>query len=310
MASPRANPALIGLFVIGALALAAVSVVVFGSGRIFEERTLVVTYFEGAVTGLDVGAPVIFHGVKIGGVTKIDAMIEAESFEVLVRVFFELVEGSVETIGNADLTGHAAVARFIEKGLRAQLKSQSLITGKLYLDLGRHPDSEIVLQKLDPNVPEIPSVPMTFEVLGRELRDLVDRVRKLPLEKMIEDLASTVAGLNVLVNKPETGEVIDNLNQTLERAEQLIGRLDERVDDVADQLELAVRDISEAAAAAEQTLVTVQTTVEPGSALNHELMETLLELQATLRSLRSLTDEMAEQPEQVIFGRPKEKEAP
>jgi paraquat-inducible protein B len=36
----KANPKLIGAFVIGAVALAAIGVVIFGSGRFFAERHL------------------------------------------------------------------------------------------------------------------------------------------------------------------------------------------------------------------------------------------------------------------------------
>ncbi|MBW2278896.1 MAG: MCE family protein [Deltaproteobacteria bacterium] len=306
MASPRANPALIGAFVVGAFALAAASVVVFGSGRMLQERTEFVTYFENPVTGLDVGSPVIFHGVRIGEVTKIDTIVDTDTFEMLARVYFETVDDRIETVGSGDLDDIDALVRFIEEGLRTQLKSQSLITGKLYLDLARHPDSEPVLHGLDLGTLEIPSIPTSLQLLGRQLRELADRVKALPLEAIVDDLAATLSGLNTLVNEGGARDAIKHLNASLKRAESLLTRLDSRSEGVLDELEGSVREFRDTASVASQTLTAVQASVEPGSALHQQLMETLLELQATLRSLRTLADQVSEQPEQVIFGRPEE----
>jgi paraquat-inducible protein B len=306
MASPRANPALIGAFVVGAFALAAVSVIVFGSGRMLQEQTEFVTYFENPVTGLDVGSPVIFHGVRIGEVTKIDTIVDSDTFDMLARVYFETVDDRIETVGSGDIDNIDALLRFIDEGLRAQLKSQSLITGKLYLDLARHPDSEPLFHGLDPGTLEIPSIPTSLQLLGRQLRELADRVKELPLEEIVDDLAATLSGLNALVNEGEARDAIKNLNASLKRAESLLTRLDARSDGLLDELEGSVRQLRDAAGTAGETLAAVQASVEPGSALHQQLMATLLELQSTLRSLRTLADQVSEQPEQVIFGRPKE----
>jgi paraquat-inducible protein B len=55
----KANPALIGAFVIGALALAVIGVVVLGSGRFFRETVQCVVYIDSTKNGLHVGAPVV-----------------------------------------------------------------------------------------------------------------------------------------------------------------------------------------------------------------------------------------------------------
>jgi paraquat-inducible protein B len=67
--SRQANPALIGGFILGAILLLVVGLVLFGSGRYFQDITTAVLYFEGDVQGLNVGAAVKFRGVKIGEVT-------------------------------------------------------------------------------------------------------------------------------------------------------------------------------------------------------------------------------------------------
>jgi len=69
--SKKTNKTLIGGFVVGALALAVVAVLIFGGGKFFSEKVKYVLYFESSVKGLNVGAPVIFKGIRIGSVTEI-----------------------------------------------------------------------------------------------------------------------------------------------------------------------------------------------------------------------------------------------
>ena len=75
----KANPVLIGAFVVGAIALGVVGIVVFGSGRLFADTTPFVMYFTGSVDGLNVGSPVKFKGVEIGAVTSIQLDIGEEA---------------------------------------------------------------------------------------------------------------------------------------------------------------------------------------------------------------------------------------
>jgi paraquat-inducible protein B len=228
-------------------------------------------------------------------------LVEAESFEVLVRVFFEVVEGAVETIGHADLTGHAAVARFVEKGLRAQLKSQSLITGKLYIDLDLHPGTEIVYQELElaTDAIEMPTVPTTLEAFERQARAVVERISEMPLEDLVERLASAASGLDALVNDPKLAGAIARLEGTLAGTERLAEELDGRLDELATETGATLEEIRSAAAS-------LDTMVAQGSPLQYQLITTLEELEVAARSLRLLADNLSRQPEQLIFGKPTE----
>ena len=69
--SKRANPKIIGGFVIGAIVLIIAGVIVFSSGQLFIKKPKVIMYFKGSVKGLNVGAPVDFKGVQVGKVTEI-----------------------------------------------------------------------------------------------------------------------------------------------------------------------------------------------------------------------------------------------
>ena len=185
MASPRGNPVVIGGFAVGALAIAVVAVILFGSGRLFEKTRQWVAYFDHSVTGLDVGAPVIFRGATVGSVKRIEAIVNPDDLGVFVPVYFETIPASITIQGAAerDVEG---VKRFISGGLRAQLKTQSFITGKLYLDLDLHPDTPANYKKLDPEVNEMPTVPSEMQEIQREVRELFAKLSELPLEDLVK----------------------------------------------------------------------------------------------------------------------------
>ena len=67
----KANPAVIGAFVVGAVVLAVAGLLVFGSGKMFKHTVKFVCFFPGAVDGLNVGAPVRFKGVEVGSVIDV-----------------------------------------------------------------------------------------------------------------------------------------------------------------------------------------------------------------------------------------------
>src|SRR5262245_30436492 len=138
----KANPIIIGAFVVGAIALAVFGIVVFGSGRLFKETTPFVMYFTGSVDGLSVGSPVKFKGVEIGGVTSIQLDLGEEA---RIPVWIEIDNKKIVARGAEWPSDRAALRAAIERGLRAQLNSQSIVTGLLFVQLDYHPETPAVL---------------------------------------------------------------------------------------------------------------------------------------------------------------------
>ena len=97
--SKRANTTAIGAFVIGAIALTLTAVVLLGTGQFFNERVVVVTVFEGSVTGLEVGSPVEFRGVPVGTVKSIKALYDPDRTSFVIPVFMSIDSNSVTNIG-------------------------------------------------------------------------------------------------------------------------------------------------------------------------------------------------------------------
>ena len=69
--TPRPHALRIGLFAIGGLALLVMAVASVFGGRLFADSERAVLHFNGSIYGLQIGAPVVFRGVRMGGVVSI-----------------------------------------------------------------------------------------------------------------------------------------------------------------------------------------------------------------------------------------------
>src|SRR5208282_4872956 len=138
----KTNPAIVGAFVLGAIALAVLAVIALGSGRLFQKRYEYVLFFQGSVNGLRVGAPVKFKGVEIGSVTRIlvnlntpQVQPQAAGGSFRIPVIIELQERRLIRTGanEAGLEDQQLIGSLIDRGLRAELSMESFVTGVLYV---------------------------------------------------------------------------------------------------------------------------------------------------------------------------------
>jgi len=221
--SKQANPTLIGAFVLGAIALAVITTLLLAGGTWFGKRQQHVLYFEGAAQGLQVGAPVVFLGVKVGTVKQIQLGHDEKTRRFLVPVTIEIEPQVVHTRGvePIDLRDRATVRKLVERGLRGRLRTQSLLTGQLYVDLDFHPGKPPHYAALDPELSEIPTIRTTVE-------ELTNKLEGFALDKFVADVASISSAINKLMSDPATQELPKRLNATLRQLESLANHLDAR----------------------------------------------------------------------------------
>jgi phospholipid/cholesterol/gamma-HCH transport system substrate-binding protein len=170
------NTKVVGTFVLGALALVVIAIVLFGGGALFRPTQRAVVYFQGSVSGLSVGAPVAFRGVQVGSVADIILEMNAKTGSATMPVYLEFDPRKVTWIGGTRLTSKGW-REAIENGLRAQLVTQSLITGQLIVQLDFFPGTPATLVGEDKSVREIPAIQSQIEqvkeaILSLPLRDI------------------------------------------------------------------------------------------------------------------------------------------
>jgi paraquat-inducible protein B len=233
--SKQANKTKIGAFVLGAIVLIVSGVLIFGSGKFMADVEKYVLYFEGSVKGLNVGAPVMFRGVKVGSVTDIVLKYNPDDLSVFIPVVIEVERDRFESV-----TGKKKRSRIedlIERGLRAQLQQQSFVTGQLMVDLDFNPDepAKLVGQESD-KYPEVPTI-------ASGLQKLTKTIEELPLDEIVHKLAKSLDGIERIINSPELQGSIVSLKKALDSADKLLVHIDKQVD----PLMASIEDTSDAA---------------------------------------------------------------
>jgi paraquat-inducible protein B len=228
--------------VVGAAVLIVIAVAVLGSGKFFRAQSRVVMFFEGAVNGLRVGAPVMFRGVKIGEVTDIQVKYLPERVEFMIPVFASLETDRLGSLSEVPESKSKAVDQMlIDRGLRAQLQLQSLVTGQLLVQFDFFPNSPArfmrsKLEELPPEVKEIPTIKQPFQEISKT-------IQKIPMDKIVQDFQETLAGIRQLATSPEIPKSLRYMRQTLEDARNLMRNADARITRLSDQAERSLAEL-------------------------------------------------------------------
>ncbi len=280
--SKPANKTLIGIFVLGAITLLVIGIVVLGSGKFFRKTFKAVCFFEGSVGGLNVGASVVFNGVRIGEVTDVVLRYDTRDFTATIPVYIEIDPQRMKTLGPRPTSFEENLKLLIDHGLRARLELESIVTGKLQVSLSFYPDRPIRLVGADQKYPEIPTIPTTVQ-------EITKRIEQLPLEQIVKDIGSAVAGINRFVNSPEITKTVQSVSQAAEEAKGLMQNLNSQVQplssDVQQTLREAQKTIQSVSLAAEEAKGLMQNLNNQVQPLSSDVRQTLREAQKLIREI-------------------------
>ena len=331
--SKKAHATVIGGFVVGAIVLLAAAVALFGGKQLFVERNQYVAYFDEGTQGLRVGANVLMNGVRIGYVSEIALLVDAQSLNTLTRVKLELLPDTyIQTLDGVPVAEGMEVSIghdwLIDKaGLRAQLGVESFITGQLLIELAFRPDTLAQLRGVDSDLPEIPTVRSNMQELldnlqdwmadiqsGIDISEIGERVESI-LEGIDElahsgDLRASLAGLNELINdeslqnlSASLDTVLADLQTTLREATRLFRDAGGDVDGLVTDLKPAIAGLTATLAEAESVLAAARAQLDGTSPQIYQLESTLRELEGAAIAVREFFDYLERNPEALIRGK-------
>jgi len=252
--SKTANPTVIGGFVVGAVILAVAGVAYFGGGEFLAEKQTFVAFFEGSMKGLSIGAPVTFRGIRIGTVSNIVVRYDSADQSVQIPVYFEIEAGRVDAVRERARDPHENIRALYEGGLRAQLVTQSFVTGQIAVQLDFHDDAPMNLVGAEPDYFEFPTVPSTVEKMGKALEDF-------DLAQLLDNVSNTVKGIEELAQSPKLRDAIASLDAAINDYGKLARDVNAKLDPITDDIDgtaasarKALDQISESVASVEATL--------------------------------------------------------
>lgn len=230
----QANPVLIGAFVVAGLALLAVVLITLVGGNMFTRKSRAVMHFSGSVYGLQVGAPVVFRGVRVGSVVSIEVFYDRRSDSFSIPVLAELDGDAVSGLDgrHADRDVALALPALVQRGLSAQLSMQSLLTGLLYVDLDLRPQRGTTRGTYHDAV-EIPTTATAIQALK-------DQLEGMDFRRIAEDLGAIASSARSVVAGPELKQALSDLAQITANVKRVSERLDRRVGPLADDLQRAL----------------------------------------------------------------------
>lgn len=331
--SNKTNPTYIGLFVIGALALAIIAVVIFGGGRIFAQNERFVLYFQDSVNGLEVGAPVKFKGVRIGQVRRIFIRYNQLDESPHVPVIIEIDVGRLKNYFNVnvDLDDPVIFKEQVEvMGLRAHLRQQSFVTGMLFVELDYDPSTDpVFLQRPPPGVEgmkEIPTLPsglaevmqtvnkvvtqigeIPFGEIGSKLEDILtkldDGISQIQFKELNDRTLGVMVELENVLKDHHLRSSLENMNMVLEEGYVLLQNLNAQVDPISQELQLTTAKTQELLQATQTLVEHADAMLDPGSVFRYRLDHTLQEFSSAARSIRFLADYIERNPNAFLTGK-------
>ena len=203
-----------------------------------DTKDVVVMYFNESSQGLSEGSPIVFQGVEVGKVSRVQLVTDKNNLKFNVAVYARLKHIDIMSEGSIwdkfwkkdNLLGI-----LVANGLRARLATQSYLTGQLMIELVMLPDTEVKIfgnQKKE-HFPQIPTVLSKREELARGLDGL-------KVQEMITRInhVTEVLGKELPVLLPALTQSSQNLDKTLAKvagsSDETISNLNETLHEVSD----------------------------------------------------------------------------
>jgi paraquat-inducible protein B len=315
----RVSPAVIGAFVVASFAILIVALIVVGSGRIFTKPITFICMFQGNLNGLKVGAPVKVRGVQIGTVASIELRLSPSQGRLRpgirglrLPVIINLDRSQLLARGGTgEALETAGFDDLIKQGMRAQLATESLLTGLLYIDLDLHPNTPIKYV-LEPGGPyrEIPTVQTDLAQLQERLKETLDKFDKIDFQALVVSITDAANSIKTLTGSPELKATLESLKGTIANLNEAVNSARDLINNANAKVGPLVTDIRESSDEANKTmketraaLVSLQQTLDPNSPLAVHLNQTLDSLTETSRSLGEFTDYLQRNPGALLRGR-------
>jgi paraquat-inducible protein B len=273
--------------------------------------------FRGSVRGLKPGAPVEFKGIQVGKVLEGRLNFSEAYTDIIVSVLIEtnperlMVQGAI--LEGDDFRDF--FDSLVAQGLRAQLKTGSILTGQLLVGLDFHtntPARQIVWEGKYPNFPTIPKTSeevlsginkmveklqaFPFQKIGRDLQAVVENLKKTTQQLSTGEVASIMSNLDDIteqIRSSDMGALVEDLNQAVNEIGSLSQNMNSRVE----------TELKATLLQAEETLLAVEQMLSADSEFTQESTRALRNVADAASRIRALADFLERHPDALIYGK-------
>jgi paraquat-inducible protein B len=304
------KPFMVGAFVLGGLAIGVISILAFAGAGLFSTRIHILAVFPGSVSGLEVGSPATFRGVKVGEVKGLKVDVNDTDNKPIVYVYIDIEPDTIVRTNRTKQLDVSQIRDGVKNGLRAQLTSLSFVTGQLSVDFDFHPDTPAVLAGGGADgVLEVPTIPSDFQQLkdqfiAMNLPELSSKAREalVSIQRVVDQVGDQIVPLS------------DGAQQTFGDARTTLRTITGAVDKIQvntqrtlgniDQLAMeAHKQVGTIGPDADQLVTSLNDMVGPRSPIREDLEATLRDLAASASSLRVFMHDFQRNPSGTILSK-------
>ncbi|MFT8419204.1 MAG: MlaD family protein [Acetobacter sp.] len=306
----------IGAFVLFGGFLALVIVMAFGHMNFLSPSREAVVVFQNSITGLSIGAPVNFRGVKVGTVKSITLRFDPADHKAYIPVVLTLEPDQIHVVKDVPGGDKVSIQELIGIGLRAELNLLSFVTGQSNIELDFDRSVPAVLHPRITNLPEIP-------VRMSAVEKLKDSLGQIPIKEISHHADAallSVTQLSESLNRDlpplllSAKQTADSSHATIEAATAAIKNLQDKLDITLSRMDQLMEtgntqlnargaDLHATLASATKTLDALQGILSPRSIDRANLDAALRDIAATAASLRGFSSDVERNPQLLLMGR-------
>ncbi len=329
MSSRRANPKLIGGFVIAGIGLVVAATLIFGSFTFFQPTNRFVVFFQGTVDGLKVGSAVLFRGVPLGQVEEVGIRYDPTDKSFEIPVIIRIRPGVIAKYSPPSTLRMAGLEQLIDEGLRARLETSSLVTGQQVVQLNFFPGTQAKLIKTDLPYYQIPTLPSPTQELmssvdtaakdlptlinkGIATLDHIEKVVSPKNQKLISKiLESTASMMDALQNDAVSiGPVIARAGGVLAGVNQLTTHLDGIAEENRADIRTSVRNFRQATISVDKLTDQLNQVIAENRRPIRQFTEgslpdlsaTIIDTRTAVDKLTTIFDSIERNPARFLFG--------
>lgn len=326
----KVSPAVVGLFVLGALVLCLVALFSFGGINFFSKPERFVVYFDESIHGLDLGSPVKLRGVRVGRVVNISLRYVPAKNNSVVAVACELNRNLItdEKGVEIDVTEPGKLQGLVDRGMRAQLGVIGLATGLLYVELDfldpqiypATPRADLASQYV-----EMPAVPSAISEFQANLTEILNDIKKIDFAGLSREVQGLLADTRKKINAMDTGALVaewtkagasvrelassPELKQTFASLSAASQKLDGILGEYAkngptgEGMARTLADVQATIGTFNTTAATVQKFINAQQNLGDDASQALIKLGEAASAVRELADFLERNPSALLTGR-------
>lgn len=245
--------------------------------------------FKDSVRGLSPEAPVEFRGIRVGTVAGISFDYQPNDPERRVPVLIKIDPTLIADLPENDISaGPAMIAQSVKNGLRATLRTGSLITGQLFVDLDLQKDAPPAEVVELGGYRTIPTISSGLGQLQDKLSAVLDKIQALRLEETVDHASAALAEIQIAAK---------DLKGAAAGLDRLLA---------SDETQALPADLKKSLAALQKTIEGFN----ENSPMYRDLVAMIEDLSRAMRSIDSLSSTIERKPSSLLWGNPKGKVSP